>query len=76
MLLYELMSRELPFANVSPAQVVMGVITNLMPRPRLPNPDEWPESLRALMELHPRLVVDSLAPSHGAPDRYRSPLVS
>ena len=50
MLLFELMSRELPFANVSPAQVVMGVITNLLPRPTLPHADAWPLSLRGLME--------------------------
>ena len=28
----------------------MGVITNLLPRPTLPNASEWPESLRELME--------------------------
>ena len=50
MLLFELMTRELPFNNVSPAQVVMGVITNLLPRPTLPNAKEWPEALRELME--------------------------
>ena len=50
MLLFELMSRELPFANVTPAQVVMGVITNLLPPPTLPNAKEWPEALRELME--------------------------
>tara|TARA_B100000795_G_scaffold4481_1_gene3147 strand:- start:175 stop:618 length:444 start_codon:yes stop_codon:yes gene_type:complete len=49
MLLFELMTRELPFNNVSPAQVVMGVITNLLPRPTLPNASEWPEGLRELM---------------------------
>ena len=50
MLLFELMSRELPFATVTPAQVVMGVITNLLPAPTLPNAKEWPEALRELME--------------------------
>ena len=49
MLLFELMTRQLPFHNVSPAQVVMGVITNLLPRPTLPNPSAWPEGLRELM---------------------------
>lgn len=27
----------------------MGVITNLLPRPSLPNPKEWPPALRGLM---------------------------
>eukprot|EP00964_Phaeocystis_antarctica_P142296 scaffold107549_cov66-Phaeocystis_antarctica.AAC.2 len=44
------MSRELPFATVTPAQIVMGVITNLLPPPTLPNAKEWPEALRELME--------------------------
>ena len=28
----------------------MGVITNLLPPPTLPNAKEWPEALRGLME--------------------------
>jgi len=51
MLLYEIMTRRLPYHDHAPAQVMMGVITNLLPRPELP-PDcaeRYPEALQLLM---------------------------
>lgn len=35
MLCYELMSRELPYHGLSPAEVSVGVVTNMLPRPEL-----------------------------------------
>lgn len=51
MLLYELLTRQLPYGGYAAAQVVMGVITNLLPRPELP-PDarHYPPALEALMQ--------------------------
>mmetsp|Transcript_38507 Transcript_38507/g.101577 ORF Transcript_38507/g.101577 Transcript_38507/m.101577 type:complete len:203 (-) Transcript_38507:499-1107(-) len=36
-LLYELLTRRLPYSDCAASQVVMGVITNLLPRPELPS---------------------------------------
>lgn len=50
MLLYELMTRQLPYAGYAAAQVVMGVITNLLDRPTLPeDAQHYPEALANLM---------------------------
>ena len=51
MLLFELLTRELPYESYAAAQVVMGVITNLLARPELP-PDaqHYPQSLQELMK--------------------------
>jgi hypothetical protein len=50
MLLFELMTRQLPYSGYAAAQVVMGVITNLLPRPELPaDAAHYPPALAALM---------------------------
>ena len=36
MLLYEVLSRELPYRAVPAPQIIVGVMTNLLPRPELP----------------------------------------
>ena len=51
MLLFELLTRELPYGGYAAAQVVMGVITNLLPRPELPaDAQHYPPALEALMK--------------------------
>ena len=48
--LYELMTRQLPYAGYAAAQVVMSVITNLLDRPTLPeDAQHYPEALANLM---------------------------
>ena len=50
MLLYELLTRQIPYAGYAAAQVVMGVITNLLARPELPaDAAHYPASLGDLM---------------------------
>ncbi len=51
MLLYELLTRALPHGDVPAARVVMGVITNMLPRPTLPDDAaaDAPPALVALM---------------------------
>ena len=50
MLLFELLTRQLPYGGYAAAQVVMGVITNLLPRPELPaDAAHYPPKLAALM---------------------------
>ena len=50
MLLFELLTRELPYGGYAAAQVVMGVITNLLARPELPaDAQHYPARLQALM---------------------------
>jgi serine/threonine protein kinase len=50
MLLYELMTRQLPYGEHGAAQVMMGVITNLLPRPELLPDHEYPEAIVGLMQ--------------------------
>lgn len=51
MLLFELLTRELPYGGYAAAQVVMGVITNLLPRPELPaGALHYPQGLQELMK--------------------------
>jgi serine/threonine protein kinase len=50
MLLFELLTRALPYGGVAASQVVMGVITNLLPRPELPaDAAHYPDGLGRLM---------------------------
>ena len=50
MLLFELLTRQLPYVGFAATQVVMGVITNLLPRPELPaDASHYPEALAVLM---------------------------
>jgi serine/threonine protein kinase len=51
MMLFELMTRQLPYSGISSIQVITGVITNLLPRPTLSEPvaSLYPEELAALM---------------------------
>jgi len=51
MLLYELMTRRVPYHDHESAQVMVGVITNLLPQPHLPEEcvQLYPEGLRNLM---------------------------
>ena len=48
-LLYEIMSRELPYRGVDTFQVVMGVITGMLQRPSLPEDCAYPQQLKELM---------------------------
>jgi serine/threonine protein kinase len=48
-LLYEIMSQRLPYAGVDTFQVVMGVITRMLPRPEIPPDCEYPTQLVELM---------------------------
>ncbi|KAL1504701.1 hypothetical protein AB1Y20_008480 [Prymnesium parvum] len=48
-LLYEIMARELPYKGVDTFQVVMGVITKMLPRPTLPTDCVYPQQLQELM---------------------------
>jgi hypothetical protein len=48
-LLYEIMSRELPYRGVDTFQVVMGVITGMLQRPSLPGDCAYPQQLKELM---------------------------
>uniref|UniRef100_A0A7S2JAU0 Protein kinase domain-containing protein n=1 Tax=Haptolina brevifila TaxID=156173 RepID=A0A7S2JAU0_9EUKA len=51
MLLYELLTRHLPYVGFAATQVVMGVITNLLPRPELgPDASHYPKALVELMK--------------------------
>ena len=52
MLVFELMSCRLPYADHAAAQVMMGVITNLLPRPKLPaeRADLYPAEITKLMQ--------------------------
>ena len=51
MLLYELLTRQLPYGGYAAAQVVMGVITNLLPRPELPaDAQHYPAAIGNLMK--------------------------
>ena len=50
MLMYEILTRQLPYSGFAAAQVVMGVITNLLARPELPaDAQHYPEALGVLM---------------------------
>jgi len=50
MLLFELLTRQLPYGGYAAAQVVMGVITNLLARPELPaDAQHYPARLQELM---------------------------
>ena len=50
MLLFELLTRQLPYGGYAAAQVVMGVITNMLPRPELPaDAQHYPSKLADLM---------------------------
>ena len=51
MVLFELMTRQLPYTGLSSMQVITGVITNLLPRPELPADAAalYPEDLVTLM---------------------------
>jgi len=50
MLLYELLTRQLPYGGYAAAQVVMGVITNLLARPELPSDAlHYPPAIAELM---------------------------
>ena len=48
-LLYEIMSRRLPYTGVDTFQVVMGVITRMLARPELPQDCAFPQQLQELM---------------------------
>ena len=48
-LLFEIMSRSLPYAGVDTFQVVMGVITKMMARPELPADCAFAQQLQELM---------------------------
>lgn len=48
-LLYEIMSRRLPYTGMDTFQVVMGVITRMLARPELPQDCAFPQQLQELM---------------------------
>ena len=48
-LLYEIMAAKLPYEGVDTFQVVMGVITKMLPRPELPSECEFPQLIQELM---------------------------
>ena len=48
-LLYELMSGRLPYEGIDTFQVVMGVITKMLPRPELPSDCPFPQLIQELM---------------------------
>ncbi len=50
MVLYELLTRKLPYGEHPAAQVMMGVITNLLPRPELEPDHGYPQQLVDLMQ--------------------------
>ena len=50
-LLYEIMSCELPYRGVDTFQVVIGVITKMLARPELPAECAFPQQLQELMRL-------------------------
>jgi len=49
MLLYELITSELPYHNVPAPQIIVGVMTNMLPRPEIPTQCEPPPALARLM---------------------------
>jgi len=49
-LLYELVTRQLPYRNVPAPQIIVGVITNMLPRPELPRNCACPPALLELMQ--------------------------
>jgi len=49
MLLFELVTRKLPYHAVPAPQVIVGVMTNILPRPELPADSLAPQSLASLM---------------------------
>ena len=52
MLLYEVMARELPYKGKDSCEIIVGVITKLLPRPTLTDEmaRKWPKALQRLME--------------------------
>ena len=81
MLLFELLTRQLPYRGYAGAQVINGVITNLLPRPELPDDaSHYPEHLKELMrecwrfesERRPKFddeldAIESIAREEGMP---------
>ena len=48
-LLYEIMAAKLPYQGVDTFQVVMGVITKMLPRPELPSDCPFPQLMQEMM---------------------------
>jgi hypothetical protein len=76
MVMYELVASALPYAGLEPNYVTVGLVTKMLPRPRLPADSEWPAEVLTLVRLcwdespeaRPSFggVLDSLEP-HAAP---------
>jgi hypothetical protein len=48
--MYEVMARELPYKGKDSCEIVVGVITKLLPRPILGDTQRWPAGLVSLMQ--------------------------
>ena len=71
-LLYEVMARQLPYQGMDSCQIVVGVITKLIPRPKLSAEQQaaWPAQLSALLDVCVREDPDERPTFEGVLDQF------